>query len=87
MTTKTMHINSLFQWRENVKPTLTKRQQEVLNVYEYGGGFTDEDVAEKLGYPINRISGRVGELIKLGKIRELKKEETKIRGRRVCVIN
>jgi hypothetical protein len=39
MTTKTMHINSLFQWRENIK------------------------------------------------IRELTKEETKIRGRRVCVIN
>lgn len=85
MTYAQMHQNSLFQWRKEVRPTLTKRQEEVLNVYKTGD-YTDEEVSIKLGYPINRISGRVGELIRLEKLRELSKDETKIRGRRVCTL-
>ena len=76
-----VHQNSLFAWTA-LQPKLATRQKEVLTAYTEP--LTDEEVSRKLNWPINRICGRVGELIKAGLLRELTPEETSIRGRRVC---
>lgn len=85
--TKVMHENSLFTWRMNVAPELNNRQQQVLDAFNDGGEYTDEAVSIKLGIPLQSVTGRIGELLKKELLRQLSKEETKIRGRRVCVRN
>lgn len=62
-----MNKNSLLAYK-NLTPELTKRQAEVFEIFQNGGEYTDQEVAQKLGWPINRVSGRVGDLIKLNKI-------------------
>lgn len=57
-----MHTHSLLAF-VSLQEKLTDRQKEVLSVYSKGD-FTDHQVAEILGWEINRVSGRVGELIK-----------------------
>jgi hypothetical protein len=45
---------------------LTDRQVEVLQAGEQLGRFTDTDLAAHLGWPINRITPRRGELVDAG---------------------
>ena len=54
-----MHTNSLNAYHNL---NLTKRQQEVYTAYATLGEATDQQVADYLGYAINRITGRVREL-------------------------
>ena len=61
---------------------LNKRQQEVLSIFETGLRYTAKEVASRLHYPINRVTGRINELRfikqlivadgtkKVGKVRE-----------------
>jgi hypothetical protein len=69
-----MNENSLLAFR-NIQKTLTLKQAKVLSIYQRGGEYTDQQVARALGWPINRVSGRVGELLhKLKKIEKVRDE-------------
>ena len=75
-----VNVNSLHVYRENVLPTLSNRQREVLEVIEVLGKATCQEVCEYLtkqkGFLVtpNQISGRVGELKKLNKIEFVEKK-------------
>lgn len=82
-----MHHNSIHQFVNLVAPTLRPRQVRVLEMYEDGGSYTDQEVAGKLGVEVHTISGRVGELVKLGILEEVKVPNPAGRGRvRSCKI-
>jgi hypothetical protein len=61
---------------------LNKRQNEVVTVFNTGLRYTAKEVASRLHYPINRVTGRINELRfvkqvlvadgtkKVGKVRE-----------------
>lgn len=53
---------------------LTARQAEVLRavvrLHGEGARPCDQDIADALGWPINRVTGRRGELLDLGRIVE-----------------
>lgn len=68
-----------------LKPTLNEKQRMVLSIFETGE-YTDEEVATQLEWPINRISGRVGELIKMGKLEPFTDRIQNGRKVRVCRI-
>lgn len=44
----------------------TKMQNEVIEGYKKFGRNTNRMLAKKMGWDINRITGRVNELVKLG---------------------
>ena len=55
-------------------PLLNQRQREVMQaVYRYfhGESFTRKQLAQRMGWEINRITGRVLELIAKGYLQEL----------------
>lgn len=77
-----VHPHSMLAF-ENLQTVLTERQKEVLEVYNKGD-FTDHEVAKTLGWEINRVSGRVGELLKRKAIVEKKSIFQNGSTRRVC---
>lgn len=68
-----MNTNSLIAY-ESIKPTLTKRESEVLQVIKDNPGITIRDVAKEMskrtGIEVssNQISGRFGKLEEKGAI-------------------
>ena len=46
--------------------SLSERRKAVFNCILCFGPMTDKDISEHLGWPINRITGRRGELVDLG---------------------
>jgi hypothetical protein len=78
------HVHSMLAYGA-LKPTLNEKQRMVLDVYETGE-YTDEEVANQLDWPINRISGRVGELIKMKKLEPYTDRIQNGRKVRVCRI-
>lgn len=58
---------SLFAWHE-IQPRISASQQSVLDVIRENPGVTDKDIAKMLGWEINRVTPRRGELEKMGKI-------------------
>lgn len=72
----------------DIQPKLNERQKEVLAVYNFGD-FTDKEVAEKLGKPINEVCNRIGELIRRKSLPRLEPYTDKLqdgRKARVCRI-
>lgn len=55
---------SLKVWLNQVAPTLSKRQIQVLEIFEYdpNNDFTNEEIAHALEWGINRVTGRTQEL-------------------------
>lgn len=53
-----------------VKPNLGQRQNDVLNAIMFLGKCTDQQIMKHLGWPINCITNRRGELLKKGLIKE-----------------
>lgn len=51
-----------------LKPSLGARQREVLEVITKLGAANNRQIAEHLGLEVHKITGRVDELRKLGKI-------------------
>lgn len=45
---------------------LTERQQDVLDALFELGEASDQQIAERLGWTINRVTGRRGELVEAG---------------------
>jgi hypothetical protein len=70
----------------SIAPELSKRQNEVLNVFKDGLQHTDREVAHILGLEINQVTGRIGELIKKEKIGESGRVMENGRPRRLCQI-
>lgn len=68
----TIATTSLFAYQTAVLPRLGERQREVLAVFEDkpDTSFTQKDVKDALGWEINQITPRVGELEKMGYIEE-----------------
>lgn len=53
-----------------IAPKLSDRQREVYNAMRaYNRPFTDKDLARYMGLEINKITGRRGEILKKGLIR------------------
>ena len=50
---------------------LTERQAEVVKVLKQIGKATDEQIAGRLGYAINRVTGRITELREAGIVIEV----------------
>lgn len=44
------------------------RQQQVINILAKHGRSTNSEIAKLMNQPINRITGRVNELVKAGKV-------------------
>ena len=60
----TVHPNSLLAYE---KINLTKNQSLVLAAFRRGEG-TDQQIADRLGWGINRVTGRICELLEFGKL-------------------
>ena len=78
-----MHPHSLEAYRNL---NLTKRQAEVYAAFEVLGSATDLKIAEYLGWGINRVSGRVGELVEKGILEECGYEIIGKEKHRICRI-
>ena len=50
------------------KPTLSTKRKEVYNVINYLKPATNRNIAKHLGWDINRVTGRVTELVNLGMV-------------------
>ena len=62
---RTTQVNSLKQ----LKPTIASKRQTVHNVIKYLTPATNRNIAKHLGWDINRVTGRVTELVDLGKVK------------------
>lgn len=58
---------------KEVKTSLGARQQKLLEAVKALGICNDRMISEHLGWPINCVTNRRGELQTLGKIREFRK--------------
>lgn len=58
-----------------VQPTISARQIRVLEVFENGGNFTNSELAARMQWSINRITGRVKELRDKGILEDAGKRE------------
>ena len=59
---------SLEAWTTAIKPDLAKKQQIIFDAIRDNPNHTAAEYAQDLVRPVNTISGRFGELFKLGKI-------------------
>ena len=58
-----MHPNSIATYHSL---NLTAKQKEVYDAYQVFGRATDAQIAAHLGYTVNRVTGRIHELIGKG---------------------
>ena len=65
-----------------IKKELGKRQQEVYDGFLGNGTCTNLELSRLLGIPINQITPRTNELVKLGFITEVEKRECSISGKK-----
>ena len=63
------------------KEGLNDKQQKVYTAINEIGICNDRMITEYLGWPINTVTPRRGELLTLGKIRELKKDKDPLTNR------
>lgn len=78
-----MRNESLTAYFNEVAPTLGARQIKVMEVFECGEAFTNSEIAERLGWSINRVTPRVLELRRLGVLEEGGLRTCRITGRTV----
>lgn len=69
---------SLDAWTRAIKPDLAKKQQIIFNIIEKKPNLTAAEYAQELIRPVNTISGRFGELSKLGKIARVERRICKV---------
>ena len=53
---------------KQLKPTLSAKRKEVYNVITHLKTATNRNIAKHLGWDINRVTGRVTELVNLGMV-------------------
>lgn len=72
--------NTSIEAFKRVKPILGRNQMKVLNLLRENHDLTNSEIANKLGWPINRVTPRVYELRQLGEVSEYKKRKCSITG-------
>lgn len=78
-----MQDTSLEAYWNEIAPSLGTRQKEVLSVLSAGGSWSNNEIAEKLGKPINTITPRIFELRKAGLVEEAGKRLCGVTSRKV----
>jgi len=78
-----LHIQqtSLESFRD-IKKELGKRQQCVFDGFISNGSCTNLELSRMLGLPINQITPRTNELVKMGLVVEDKKRSCDVSGRK-----
>ena len=66
----TVQSTSLNAYYNDILPKIGHKQAEVFNVIEHSRGLTNSEIAQILGYSINRITPRTNELVKQGLVCE-----------------
>lgn len=64
-----------------IKPTLGERQKLVYGIFSGNTNWTNSEIADYLGIPINTVTPRVFELRKMGLLVEAIKRPCRITGR------
>lgn len=75
---------SLRVYRDEVEPTLGKRQKIVYEAFKQKEEWTNSELSSFLGIPINAITPRVFELRQKGLVQEAKRRPCKVTGR-TCI--
>lgn len=75
---------SIYSFINEVKPTLGERQRIVYEVLKTGNNFTNQEVADYLGFQINTVTPRMNELVKIGVVQLSEKRKCKQTGRNCC---
>lgn len=75
---------SIYTFINEVKPTLGERQRIVYEVLKTGDNFTNQEVADHLGFQINTVTPRMNELVKMGVVQLSEKRKCKKTGRLCC---
>ena len=65
-----------------MKKGLGKRQQEVYDGFLGNGVCTNLELSKLLGIPINQITPRTNELVKLGYVAEVEKRQCSVSGKK-----
>ncbi len=65
-----------------IKKELGKRQQEVYDGFLGNGTCTNLELSRLLGIPINQITPRTNELVKLGFVVEVEKRQCSVSGKK-----
>ena len=63
-----------------IKPTLSDRQSAVLALLERSHALTDKEIARELGWEINTVTPRRGELEKYGLVQSYGKRRCRVSG-------
>lgn len=53
---------------KQLEPTVSGKRKQVYNVIKSKGQATNRMIAQELGWDINRVTGRVTELVNLGMV-------------------
>ena len=72
---------SQLAYKNDAIPNLGSRQQKVLETLIVMGQATNLELATRLGSPINTITPRMNELVKLGKVEQVGKRNCSVSGR------
>ena len=64
-----------------IKKELGKRQQEVYDGFLGNGACTNLELSKLLTIPINQITPRTNELVKLGLVAEVEKRQCSVSGK------
>lgn len=80
-----MRETSLRAYYDIVLPTLSKRQQQVIDIFFKfpDFNFSNRELAEELSWDVNRVTPRTFELREQGVLTESRKRFCKITGQRV----
>jgi predicted transcriptional regulator len=78
----TVRDTSLHSYRMEVIPTLQEREQRVYDLLLVAGeSLTNSEIASRLNWPINCVTGRTNRLVKRGWVMEDGKRECRCTGR------
>ena len=79
---RNMKSTSLQAYYNEIKPNLGEKQKLIYEVIKSNpGGITNTELSLKTGRPINTITPRVNELVKLGHVEEYERRKCTITGR------
>ena len=78
-----MHVQQTsLEVYSRIKKELGKRQQEVYDGFLGNGTCTNLELSRLLGIPINQITPRTNELVKLGFVVEVEKRQCSVSGKK-----
>lgn len=73
-----MKRQTSIQAYNDIKPQLGQRQQQIYDAIKKFGCPTNLELSKWLGIPINQVTPRTNELVKLGKVVEHEKRECSV---------